>query len=64
MKYEATFHNDEYNMTSVVFLSQHKTGGFGVGLRDDDSGLMVGMTIHGIKTIALAIETAKHLVNN
>lgn len=59
--YIATFHNDEDNMTAVVFESGHKAGGFAVALRDDDSG-NIATSIHGFKTIEAAITKAQEVL--
>lgn len=57
MNYLATFHDDETNMTSLVYESDR--GGYAVALRDDDSGKMVPCSIHGIQTLEAAIAKAK-----
>ena len=62
MEYAATFHNDDDNMTSLVFVSNHKAGGYGVALRDDDSGLVVGTSFHGFQTLELAIVKAQEVL--
>ena len=48
-------------ITAYVFESSF--GGFGVSLKDDDSGEFVGCAIHGIKTIEEAIKRAKSYVD-
>lgn len=55
-----TFTNTESGMT--VFVSNNTKGGFNVSLRDDDSGLFVGLVICGIKTIEAAYKKAKEIV--
>lgn len=57
MEYLATFHDEETNMTALVFESQR--GGFAVALRDDDSGNIVPSITHGFKTMEDAIAKAK-----
>lgn len=61
--YLATFHNDDDNMTAVVFESNHKAGGYGVALRDDDSGNFATASFHGIATIEAAKAKAQELVS-
>lgn len=46
-------------MTACVVESSG--GGFGVSLRDDDSGLFAPVAIHGIKTIEAAIAKAQEI---
>ena len=58
-KYLASFHDADTNMTALVFVSGNKAGGFGVALRDDDSGEMVSPTFHGFKTIEAATAKAQ-----
>jgi len=60
--YLATFHNEEDNMTAVVFESNHKEGGYGVALRDDDSGNFAPSSFHGFKSIEAAIAKAKEIL--
>ncbi len=60
--YLATFHNDEDNMTAVVFESNHKAGGYGVALRDDDSGNFTPASFHGFKTLEAAFAKAKEVL--
>ena len=55
-----TFHNDELAMTS--FVVESFLGGYGVSLRDDDSGEFVSESKHGIKSIDAAVVYAKSLV--
>lgn len=62
MNYLATFHNADDNMTAVVFESNHKAGGFGVALRDDDSGDFTPISFHGFKTLDAAITKAKEVL--
>ena len=57
MNYLATFHDDDTNMTAMVYESDR--GGYAVALRDDDSGKIVPCSIHGIKTLDAAIAKAK-----
>jgi hypothetical protein len=57
----AEVHNAEDNMTAVVFKSNHKAGGYGVALRDDDSGLFVGLSFHGFKTVDAAMVKASEV---
>ena len=58
----ASFHDDATNMTALVFVSTHKSGGFGVALRDDDSGETVSPTFHGFKTIEEAAAKAQDVL--
>ena len=60
--YLATFHDADDNMTALVFESNHKAGGFGVALRDDDSGSVVGTSFHGFQSLDAAIAKAKELI--
>lgn len=60
--YLATFHNNEDNMTSVVFESNHKAGGYGVAIRDDDSGNFAPVSHHGFKTFEAAVSKAKEIL--
>ncbi len=62
MDYLAAFHDDNTNMTALVFVSNHKAGGFGVALRDDDSGEFVPASFHGFKTIEAASAKAESLL--
>ena len=62
MEYAATFRDDDDNMTSLVFVSNHKADGYGVALRDDDSGLAVGILFHGFQTLESAIAKAKKVL--
>ena len=55
------FTSTEDCITSYVFESS--LGGFGVSLKDDETGEMVGCSIHGIKTIEEAIKKAKEAVD-
>ena len=48
-------------ITAYVFESSF--GGFGVSLKDDDSGEFVSCSIHGIKTLEEAIKRAKSYVD-
>lgn len=57
MNYLATFHDDDTNMTALVYESDR--GGYAVALRDDDSEQIVPCTTHGIKTLEAAIAKAK-----
>lgn len=57
MNYIATFHDDETNMTALVYESDH--GGYAVALRDDDSGNIVPSIMIRIPTLELAIAKAK-----
>ena len=56
----ATFTNANDGMTAFVVESHG--GGFGVSLRDDDSGEFAGFSIHGIKDLGDAIAKAKEAV--
>jgi hypothetical protein len=61
VNYIATFHNDEDNVTALVFKRGELGGhdcGFGVALRDDDAGQLVG-SIRVFKTLDAAIAKAK-----
>ena len=53
-----TFTND--GLTTFVFESSF--GGYGVSMRDDDSGEFVNCSHHGIATIEQAIAEAKNAV--
>ena len=55
------FTSTEDCITSYVFESSF--GGFGVSLKDDESGEMVGCSVHGIKTLEEAIKKAKKAVD-
>lgn len=59
MEYLETFHDDDTNMTSVVFVSGY--GGFAAALIDDDSGEVVGSR-HKLATQAKAAEAAKNML--
>ena len=59
-KYLATFHDIETNLTSLVFVSTHKSGGFAVALRDDDSGEIIPVA-YIFETIEAAIDMARAL---
>ena len=56
----ASFTNTADNMTSFVVESAR--GGYGVSIRDDDSGEFVGFAIHGIKSLDSAIAKAKEIL--
>ena len=60
--YLATFYDADDNMTALVFESNHKAGGFGVALRDDDSGSIIGASFHGFQSLNAAIAKAKELI--
>lgn len=53
------FHNGETNMTAFVFKAER---GFGVCLRDDDSGMYLPTTWTGYKTVDAANVKADSLV--
>ena len=52
------FTNAADGVTAMVFVSNHKAGGFGVSLRDDDAGEFVGVSHHGL-TLEAAIAKAQ-----
>lgn len=58
----ASFHDSVDNMTAMVFQSSQAAGGFGVSLRDDDSGEMVGVSFHGFQTFEAAITKAQSII--
>jgi len=51
----ATYTDTRDNLTAFVFESNLKCGGYGVSLRDNDSGEFVPGSIHG-----LTLEEAKY----
>ena len=53
-----TFTNAGIGITAFVFVSEHKAGGFGVSLRDDDAEEMFPLTHHGIESLDAAIAQA------
>ena len=55
-----TFHDEDTNMTS--FVVESFLGGYGVTVRDDDSGQFVSESTHGIKSIEDAVTLAKSVV--
>ena len=57
-----TFTNKEDGVSSFVFVSNLGAGGFGVSLRDDDSGDFVPMSFHGFKTEEAAISKAREVL--
>lgn len=59
-----TFTNQEAGMSAFVFKSAHKVGGFGVSVRDDESGLYLDVSFHGFKTLELAIAKAQEVLIN
>lgn len=60
MYYVATFHDDDTNMSALVYLSDH--GGYAVALRDDDSGQIVPSIAVRIPTLEAAIAKAKEVL--
>ena len=54
------FTNPSDAMTAFVIESY--LGGYGVSLRDDDSGEFVGLSFHGIKSLDAAIAKAQEVV--
>jgi len=56
----AQFTNHDDAMTA--FVVESFLGGYGVSLRDDDSGEFVGFAIHGIKSLGTAIAKAKEVL--
>ena len=57
MNYLATIHDDDTNMTALVYAYDH--GGYAVALRDDDSGQIVPSIMVRIPTLEAAIAKAK-----
>lgn len=60
-EYLATIRDAETNMKAIVFASNHKAGGFGVALIDEDAAETV-VSFHGFQTIAAAIVKAKAIL--
>jgi hypothetical protein len=56
----ASFTNADDGVTAVVVASGHGGGGHGVCVRDDDAGMFIGASIHGL-TFDDAIEKAKRI---
>jgi hypothetical protein len=59
-EYYYTCHNDEDNVTGLVYTSNVGKGGYAAALRDDDSGKLVG-SYHGYPFLQQAIDKAKFL---
>jgi hypothetical protein len=60
-EYYYTCHNDDDNMTGIVYASNiGGKGGYAAALRDDDSGKLVG-SYHGYPFLQQAIDKAKFL---
>lgn len=56
-----TIRNDETGMKAIVFASNHKAGGYGISLIDEDAGETV-VSIHGFQSVDAAIVKAKSLL--